>query len=132
MLRSDRARLCARTALAFLMLSIGVCALGQIDTEPVEGLHENSPRVHALTNARVHIRPGVELDSATIVLRDGLVEAVGENVAAPADARIWDLEGRTVYPGFIDPMSEIGLPAALRRPGFAIYLSIVYVKFDCN
>jgi imidazolonepropionase-like amidohydrolase len=116
MLRSDRARLCARTALAFLMLSIGVCALGQIDTEPVEGLHENSPRVHALTNARVHIRPGVELDSATIVLRDGLVEAVGENVAAPADARIWDLEGRTVYPGFIDPMSEIGLPAALRRP----------------
>ncbi len=57
---------------------------------------------HALVGGRVIIRPGLVLDRATIVIRNGLIEAVGRDVQAPADARVWDLKGLTVYPGFID------------------------------
>jgi len=90
----------------------------QIDTQPTEGLHEATPRVHALTGLRIRVSPSVELEDATIVLRDGLVAAVGTDVAVPAGARVWSLDGRIVYPGFIDAMSEVGLPAGLepRRP----------------
>jgi imidazolonepropionase-like amidohydrolase len=116
MSHSGRARLCARAICILLLQSIASGLPAQVDTAPVEGLHENTPRIHALTNARIFVAPGVELESATIVLRDGLVEAVGENVAAPADARVWNLDGRIVYPGFIDTMSELGLPPALRAP----------------
>ena len=36
------------------------------------------------------------------MLRDGLIEAVGKDVAIPGDARVWDLKGATIYAGFID------------------------------
>ncbi len=59
--------------------------------------------VHALVGGRVVIKPGQVLESGTIVLRDGLIQSVGANTAVPADARIWDLQGATVYAGFIEP-----------------------------
>jgi imidazolonepropionase-like amidohydrolase len=90
-------------------------ALAQIDTAPTVGLRDNTPRVHALTGAVVHVAPGVVLEPGIVVLRDGLIEAVGADVAVPPDARVWDLSGRVVYPGFIDALTELGLPDELRH-----------------
>ena len=90
--------------------------LAQIDTAPTVGLRDNTPRVHALTGAAVHVAPGVVIESGVVVLRDGLIEAVGADIAVPPDARVWDLSGRVIYPGFIDAMAELGLPESLRRP----------------
>jgi len=56
----------------------------------------------AIRNARVVVKPGVELDSATVVIRRGLIESVGKDIAAPADARVIDGKGSVVYAGFID------------------------------
>jgi imidazolonepropionase-like amidohydrolase len=93
--------------LLLLLLLAPRPAAGQ--TTPVEGLRENPPRVHAFTNARVVVAPGRALPSATLVIRDGIIEAVGANVRAPADARVWDMAGRTLYPGFIDAYSAVGM-----------------------
>jgi hypothetical protein len=62
---------------------------------------ERTPRVHALVGARIVTAPGKVLNRGTIVVRDGVIVAVGK-VQPPADARIWDLQGRTVYPGLIE------------------------------
>lgn len=62
-----------------------------------------TPRVHAIQNARVILAPDRALPRATILLRDGVILAVGPNLTIPADARVWDAESLTVYPGFIDP-----------------------------
>jgi imidazolonepropionase-like amidohydrolase len=78
-------------------------------TAPVEGLRENPPGVHALTNARVVVAPGRVVPGGTLVIRDGVIEAVGANVRAPADARVWDLAGRTIYAGFIDAYADVGM-----------------------
>lgn len=59
--------------------------------------------VHALVGARVIIRPGEVLDPGTIIIRDGLITDVGGAATVPADARVWDMKGTTVYAGFIDP-----------------------------
>ena len=59
--------------------------------------------VHALVGGRVVTKPGEVLDNATIVIRDGLIQAVGTNVTAPPDARVWDMNGTTIYAGFIEP-----------------------------
>lgn len=74
------------------------------------------PGVHALVGGKVITRPGQTLDDATVIIRDGLIEAVGKNVKPPADARVWDLKGLTVYAGFIDAhltLGESAQPAAL-------------------
>ncbi|MFO1477515.1 MAG: amidohydrolase family protein [Verrucomicrobiota bacterium] len=61
------------------------------------------PGVHALVGARICPRPGEVIPSGTVVIRDGRIESVGAQVAVPADARVWDLKGATVYAGFIEP-----------------------------
>jgi imidazolonepropionase-like amidohydrolase len=48
----------------------------------------------------------------TVVVRNGLIEAVGENVQVPADAILVEGEGLTVYPGLIDGLSTWGQPYA--------------------
>jgi hypothetical protein len=69
-----------------------------------------APRIHAITGARIVTAPGKVIESGTIVLRDGLVEAVGPKVTAPPDATVIVAEpGWTVYPAFIDAASAVGL-----------------------
>ena len=77
-------------------------------TAPTLGMDDNSPTVHAFTNATIIVAPGEVLEDATLVIRDGVVESVGRRVNPPADARVWDMTGHTLTPGFIDPYTEIG------------------------
>jgi hypothetical protein len=80
----------------------------QLDSKPLEGLRENTPRVHALAGATVIPAPGKSIANGTIVLRDGLIEGVGgAGIEVPADARVWDVSGKTIYAGFIEPWAEI-------------------------
>ena len=74
------------------------------------------PRVHALEGARIVVRPGQVIESGTVVLRDGIIEAVGPEVATPPDARSWDLEGLTVYAGLIEPYATRARPQADDEP----------------
>ncbi|MBX3133758.1 MAG: amidohydrolase family protein [Gemmatimonadaceae bacterium] len=78
-------------------------------TEPVTALRDNSSGFHALVGARVVTAPGQVLQNATIVIRNGLIVSVGANAQAPAGARVWDLKGQTVYPGFIDAHADLGV-----------------------
>ena len=79
-------------------------------TTPTVGLRDNTPKVHALTNVRIVQGPGRVIENGTVIIRDGTIEAVGANVKVPADARVWDHEGMTVYPGLIELYSHLGLP----------------------
>ena len=71
----------------------------------------------ALTNARIETVTKGTIEKGTIVIRDGIIEAVGASVTPPGDARVVDLAGRTVYPGFIDLTSSMGLPTPPPQQG---------------
>ncbi|HUE96155.1 MAG TPA: amidohydrolase family protein [Longimicrobiaceae bacterium] len=101
-----------RAAMLVLAATLAPALIGA-QTRPVEGLRENNSTVHALVGGRVVIAPGRTLENATLVLRDGVIEAIGQDVQPPADARVWAMEGRTIYPGFIDPYSDAGMRAEL-------------------
>jgi hypothetical protein len=68
-----------------------------------------SPQAVAIRNARIVTVSGPTIAKGTVVLRDGLIESVGENVQVPPDAWVVDGEGMTVYPGLIDAMSTVGI-----------------------
>jgi len=110
-----RLQLLLRLLLAGLTTLGAGLALAQ-SSDRVEGLRDNTPRWHALTEARLVLAPGQVIERGTILIRDGKVLAAGADLAVPTGARIWKLPGRTVYPGFIDMASELGLPQALRSP----------------
>ncbi|HLM61646.1 MAG TPA: hypothetical protein VK308_12645, partial [Pyrinomonadaceae bacterium] len=69
----------------------------------------------AITGAQITTVSGPTISRGTVVVRDGLIEAVGENVKVPADARVIDGTGLIVYPGFFDTNTSLGFAAP--RPG---------------
>lgn len=87
--------------LILTLLCAGVCAIAADKPQPV-----------AIRNARIVTVSGPVIAKGTVVIRNGLIEAVGENVSPPADAWVVDGEGMTVYPGLIDALSTVGIPGA--------------------
>ncbi len=73
------------------------------------------PTVYAIQDARIVIEPGKELAKGTVVIRDGLIQAVGENLKPPADAIVIDGKDLVVYPGFIDAGSTWGIDITQQR-----------------
>ncbi len=75
---------------------------------------------YAITGAQIVTVSGPNLSRGTIVLRDGLIESVGESVRVPADAIVIDGAGLIIYPGFFDANTSLGLAAPVApqpRPG---------------
>lgn len=97
-----------------VLLFSTIACLAQVTTAPKQGIRENDPRTHALTNARIVIAPGKSIENGTLLIREGMIVEAGPSVKVPADARVWDLTGKIVYPGFIDAYSRIGLPESLQ------------------
>ena len=72
----------------------------------------DSPGTIAIHNARVIPVSGPAIPRANVILRNGLIEAVGADVPVPADAWVIEGDGLTVYPGLIDALSTFGIPDA--------------------
>src|SRR5687767_4286608 len=106
----------------FGLLSCLIATLGLIGgapaapptTAPVDGLRQNTPAIYALINLRIVPGPGKVIEKGTIIIRDGVIEAVGADLKPSADARVYDLAGKTAYAGLIDAYSEITIPAEAR------------------
>ncbi len=73
-------------------------------------------RAFALNDARIVQAPGVVLERATIVIRNGLITAVGPDAPIPFDAERIDADSLTVYAGFIDGLSHAGVPEPKEEP----------------
>ncbi len=68
------------------------------------------PAAYAITGAKIVAAPGKTYEPGTIVVRRGVIEAVGlaKDVTVPYDAETIDGKGLVVYPGFIDLYSTVG------------------------
>ena len=75
------------------------------------------PPAYALENARIVSMSGPVIESGTLVMRDGRIAAVGVNVVTPADAVAINARGWTLYPGFIDAHSSLGMPKPQEKSG---------------
>ncbi|MCI0601848.1 amidohydrolase family protein [bacterium] len=63
----------------------------------------------AITNAKIYTMAGPVIEKGTVLMRDGKIQEVGSNVSVPADSRVIDASGKSVFPGFIDANCHIGL-----------------------
>jgi len=96
-------RVTARIAALAALVTISSATIAQeTPSEPVNGMRPVELRAHAITGATVITAPGEKVENATIVIRNGVIEAVGTDINVPRDARIWPGDGLTVYPGLID------------------------------
>jgi imidazolonepropionase-like amidohydrolase len=71
----------------------------------------------AITNARIVPVSGPVIEKGTIVISGNRIKAVGAGVSAPGGAKVVDGTGLSVYPGFIDAGTDLGL----NEPGVRNY-----------
>jgi imidazolonepropionase-like amidohydrolase len=95
----------------FLRLILGLAAfiILALQAAPASAQQQRAPDTYAITNARLVTLSGAVIERGTIVIRNGLISFVGASVAAPADARIIDGTGLTVYPGLFDSYTSLGM-----------------------
>ena len=80
---------------------MGSTGLAQ-DAPPVT-IRQPELRRDALTNLTIIPRPGERIENGTILLKDGVIIAVGEDLSVPAGYRIHDQSGFVAYPGLVEP-----------------------------
>ena len=83
---------------------------------PAVHAQRNAIETYAITNARISPVSGPVIERGTVVIRNGLIASVGPGVAAPADARVIDGTGLTIYPGLIDANTTLGIPQPSPSP----------------
>ncbi|WP_020569187.1 amidohydrolase family protein [Neolewinella persica] len=87
-----------------LMLPSGLNAQGSAEDRPPV------TRAFFLNNAFVVQSPGKVIDLGGVLIRDGLIQAVGKDLKAPADAKVLEADSMYIYAGFIDGLSNLGVP----------------------
>jgi len=106
---------------AVLLLALLGLSLVAQETFPVNDVQDHRAEAYAFTNATIVTDYQTELEGATLLIRDRVIEAVGTGITVPDGYTVIDLEGKHVYPSFIDAFSTYGVKQAERsrnRRGF--------------
>jgi imidazolonepropionase-like amidohydrolase len=102
-----------RKAHCFLLsctLLIGIVLHAQTSF-PVNGVADERSGYYVFTNATIVKDAATTLSSASMIIKDGKIIAVGKDIKIPQDAVTIDCKGRYIYPSFIDIYSDYGMPA---------------------
>ena len=93
----------------FLLLSAIVQITYAQETFPVNGVHDERDRLFAFTNATIHVDYETVIEKGTLIIKDGKVEKAAAGLAVPKNAVVINLEGKHIYPSFIDIYSDYGI-----------------------
>lgn len=85
-------------------------------TFPKNGVYDEQEDHYAFTNATIYVTPDQKLSKATLLIKEGKIVAVGKDIAIPKDAVAINLEGKYIYPSFIELSSDYGVPKAKAKP----------------
>lgn len=94
-------------ALVALVAGLMVPADRLLAHDQIPGAPQRRPI--AIMGGTVHRVDGPAIKNGIVVFDAGKITAVGRNVEIPKNAKRIDAEGKQVYPGLIESMSDIGL-----------------------
>ena len=63
----------------------------------------------ALVGGEIHTMDGAAMAQGTVLIKNGQILAVGQDLVIPADADVVQLDGAIVTPGLIDAWTQLGL-----------------------
>ncbi|MFN8241748.1 MAG: amidohydrolase family protein [Bacteroidales bacterium] len=88
--------------LLFILLIIPLNLVAQLDNAPVVGVSDKRTEIYGFRNARVVVDYQTTIENCDILVKEGRIEAVGQNLVFPKGTILIDLTGKTVYPSFVD------------------------------
>ena len=104
-------------AALFLLFTTAPTALSAQQTYPYNGVYDQRDGHYAFTGATVHVSPENTVENATLIIRKGKIVSVSPAGRVPAGAVEVTLNGKHVYPSFIEPYGKYGMPEVKRGGG---------------
>lgn len=98
--------------LLFAFMATGMQLLLAQATFPANDVANPKDGYYAFTNASIVKDAQTTLQNATLIIRQGKIEAVGNNIAIPKEAVVIDCNGKYIYPAFIDIYSDYGMTSS--------------------
>lgn len=99
------------------VISCSFTLFGQDYFPANDGVKSKNDNYTVFTNATIHKTPSQTISNGSLVVQNGKVIAVGTSVTIPANAVVVDLDGKHLYPSFIDIYTNFGVEAPKRAPG---------------
>ena len=92
------------------------------ETFPVNGVADPREKIYAFIHATIVKDGQTTLTDATLLIKDGKITGIGNNVSVPANAVTINCTGKYIYPSFIDIYSDYGVAIPQRQAtGFNFY-----------
>lgn len=105
-----------KKALLLLFFSVFLTKTQAQNYFPVnESVQNKTKNYTVFTNATIYISPTQKIEKGTLLIQDGKVVAVGNTVSIPKNSISIDLEGKTIYPSFIDIYTNFGIEKPRRN-----------------
>ncbi|KQO32692.1 amidohydrolase [Flavobacterium sp. Leaf82] len=99
-----------KKALLLLFLSVFLTKTYAQEYFPInESVQNKNKNYTVFTNATIYVTPTQKIEKGTLLIQDGKVVAVGNNITIPKNSIAIDLEGKTIYPSFIDIYTSFGV-----------------------
>ncbi len=103
--------------LLLLMLLCGLLSFSQEHFPKNDGVRNVNTNYTAFVNAKIHVTPTQIIENGTLLIKDGKVVSSGMSVTIPNNAVVVDLDGKSIYPSFIDLYSGFGVEKPKRQGG---------------
>ncbi|SDR91063.1 Imidazolonepropionase [Polaribacter sp. KT25b] len=102
--------------LLFLLFFLSLSVSNAQDYFPTdEGVKTTESTTFAFTNAKIYVTPTEVIKNGSLLIKDGKVISIGKSVKIPKGTKTTDLEGKTIYPSFIDIFSDFGIAKPQRQ-----------------
>ena len=94
------------------------CMLSAQEYFPVnDGVKTINTNYTFFKNATLHPSPDETIKNGSLLIKDGKIVSVGKSLTAPKNAVVIDLQGKHVYPSFVELYSTFGVEVPKRKGG---------------
>ena len=74
-----------------------------------DGVKTSNTNYTAFINAKIYVSPNQIIEKGTLLIQHNKVVNTGSNIKLPKNTLVVDLQGKTIYPSFIDIYSNFGI-----------------------
>ena len=109
----------------FFLLLTFLCSFYSYSQEgfPINGVEDVRDNHYAFINAKIHVDYKTTIDNGILIIKNGIIEDVGSSIDVPDGIRVFDLNGKHIYPSFIDLYSDYAIVKSERRRSSSNWMS---------
>ena len=109
----------------FFLLLTFLCSFYSYSQEgfPINGVEDVRDNHYAFINAKIHVDYKTTINNGVLIIKNGIIENVGSGIDIPEGIRVFDLNGKHIYPSFIDIYSDYAIVKSERRRPSSNWLS---------